>query len=37
MMCVCRNIVVMVNLDCKLDLKMIVFYARNVEYNLKVR
>lgn len=31
-----RNIVLIVNFGCKLDLKKIVFYVRNVEYNFKV-
>lgn len=33
--CVSRNIVSTVNLDCKLDLKAIALQARNAEYNPK--
>ena len=31
-----QNIVAMVNLDCRLDLKTIALHARNAEYNPKV-
>ena len=32
----CRNIVMTVNLDCRLDLKTIALHARNAKYNPKV-
>jgi transcription initiation factor TFIID TATA-box-binding protein len=35
-MCLKRNLVATVNLDCRLDLKTIALHARNAEYNPKV-
>lgn len=34
--CMCRNVVSTVNLDCKVDLKAVALHARNAEYNPKV-